>query len=69
MSNCPSRWSDLASAIQIAWTPPQRPNGVLLQYYIILTTFDGRTVIASARTNENATLSVELSDANLGKLL
>ena len=67
VNNCPSRWSDLTNDIQVTWAAPQRPNGVLLRYNIILTSFDGRTVIASASINENAALSVEFSNANLGK--
>ena len=67
MSNCPSRWNDLPNDIQVTWGAPQRPNGVLLRYYIQLTSFDGRTVIASASIDENAALSVEFSNANLGK--
>ena len=66
VSNCPSRWRDLPNDIQVSWAAPQRPNGVVLRYYIILTSYDSRTVVASASTNENATLSVELSNANLG---
>ena len=67
VSNCPSMWDNQNGVIQVAWTAPQRPNGVLLRYYIQLTSYDGRTVIAFASTNENATLSVELSNANFGK--
>ena len=68
VSNCPSMWDDQNGVIQVTWAAPQRPNGVLLQYYIQLTRYDdGRTVIASASTNEDATLSVELSAANLRK--
>ena len=67
VSNCPSRWSDLTNDIQVTWAAPQRPNGVLLRYYVQLTSFDGRRVIASASINENAALSVEFSNANLGK--
>ena len=67
MNNCPSSWSDRLDAIHFSWAAPQRPNGVLLRYYIQLTRYDNRTVIASASKNENATLSVEWSDANLGK--
>ena len=67
VSNCPSRWSDLPNDIRVTWAAPQRPNGVLRRYYIILTSFDGRTVIAVTSTNENAALSVEFSNTNLGK--
>ena len=69
VSNCPSRWrDDQNGVIQVTWAAPQQPNGVLLRYYIQLTRYDdGRTVIASASTDEDATLSVALSAANLGK--
>ena len=69
MSNCPSRWSDLTNDIQVNWTAPERPNGVLLRYYIVLTSFDGGRVIVSASINDDATvtLSVELSNTNLSK--
>ena len=67
MSNCPSRWSDLPNDIRVTWAAPQRPNGVLLRYYIQLASFDGTTVIAATSINEDAALSVEFSNANLGK--
>ena len=66
VNNCPSRWIDRNGVIQFSWAAPQRPNGVLRRYYIILTSFDGRTVIAS-ESYDNTTLSAELSNANLGK--
>ena len=66
MNNCPSRWNDLPNDIQVTWAAPQRPSGVLQRYYIILTSFDGRRVIAS-ESYDNTTLSAELSNANLGK--
>ena len=47
VNNCPSRWTDLASAIQITWSAPERPNGVLLRYHLQLTTYDGRRVIVT----------------------
>ena len=36
----------MANAIQVAWTAPERPNGMILQYHLQLTSYDGRTVIA-----------------------
>ena len=68
VSNCPSRWSDQPDDIRVTWAAPQRLNGVLQRYYVQLTTFDGRTDIASASIDENAALSVEFSNANLGKI-
>ena len=47
VNNCPSRWIDLISAILVTWTAPERPNGVLLRYYLQLTTYDGKRVIVS----------------------
>ena len=47
VNNCPSRWTDLASAIQVTWSAPERPNGVLLQYHLQLITYDGRRVIVT----------------------
>ena len=47
MGNCPSRWTDLASVIQVNWTAPERPNGIVLQYYLRLTNYDGTSVIAT----------------------
>ena len=47
VNNCPSRWIDLTSAILVTWAAPERPNGVLLQYHLQLTTYDGRRVIVT----------------------
>ena len=47
MGNCPSRRTDLASVIQLNWTAPERPNGILLRYYLWLTNYDGTSVIAT----------------------
>ena len=66
MNNCPSRWTDLASAIQVTWTAPERPNGMLLRYYLQLTTYGGRTVIASERVG-SGTLLGQLDNRHLGE--
>jgi len=64
---CPPGWTDLTSAIQVNWTAPQRPNGIILQYYLVLTNFSGNSVIASTTVNSNITLTTELT-ARLGEL-
>jgi len=63
---CPSRWTDLTSTIQVNWTAPQRPNGIVLQYYLVLTNFSGNTVIASTTVNSYATLTSDFT-ARLGE--
>ena len=63
---CPSRWTDQTSTIHVNWTAPQRPNGIVLQYYLVLTNFGGNTVIASTTVNSNATLTSEFT-ARLGE--
>ena len=63
---CPSRWTDQTSTIQVNWTAPQKPNGIVLQYYFVLTNFGGNTVIASTTVNSNATLTSEFT-ARLGE--
>ena len=64
VSNCPSRWTDLASAIQVNWTAPERPNGMLLRYHLQLTTYDGRRVIASESVG-SGTLVGQLDNSEL----
>ena len=56
MNNCPSRWTDLASAIQVTWTAPERPNGMILRYHLQLTSYNGRTVIVSASVGSSAVI-------------
>ena len=58
MNNCPSRWIDLrlVNAILVTWTAPERPNGVLLRYYLQLTTYDGRRVIVTASVGSSTFL-------------
>ena len=67
MNNCPSRWTDLASAIQVTWAAPERPNGVLLRYYLQLTTYDGRTIIVTASVG-SSTLLDDLDSSELREL-
>ena len=64
---CPSRWTDLTNAIQVDWAAPQRPNGIILQYYLLLTNFSGNNVIASTIVNSNVTLTTDFT-ARLGEL-
>ena len=64
MNNCPSRWTDLASAIQVTWTAPVRPNGILLRYHLQLTTYDGRRVTASENVG-SGTLPSQLDSSEL----
>ena len=66
MNNCPSRWTDLADAIQVNWTAPERLNGALLRYHLQLTSYDGRTVIATESV-ESGTLLGQLDNRHLGK--
>ena len=47
VNNCPSRWIDLTSAIQVTWAAPERPNGILLRYHLQLKSYDGRRVIVT----------------------
>ena len=60
-AGCPSRWTDQTSTIQVNWTAPQKPNGIVLQYYFVLTNFGGNTVIASTTVNSNATLTSDFT--------
>ena len=64
---CPSRWKDLTSTIQVNWTAPQRPNGIVLQYYLVLTNFGGNTVIATTTVNSNSTLTTNFANEALGE--
>ena len=64
---CPSRWKDLPNAVQVNWTSPQDPNGIVLQYYLALINYDGNTVIATASVNSNGALTTDVN-ARLGEL-
>ena len=64
---CPPEWTDLRSAIQVNWTAPRRPNGIILRYYLVLTTFSGNTVIATATVNSSSNLATDFT-ARLGEL-
>ena len=66
MNNCPSRWTDLTNAIQVTWTAPESPNGMLLQYHLQLTSYDGRTVIASDSLGSAAVIG-QLNNRQLGE--
>ena len=64
VNNCPSRWTDLASAIQVTWTAPERSNGILLRYHLQLTTYDGRRVITTESVG-SSTLLGQLDSSEL----
>ena len=64
---CPSRWTDQTSTIQVNWMAPKRPNGIILRYYLVLTTFSGNTVIATATVNSSGNLATDFT-AGLGEL-
>ena len=64
---CPSRWKDLTSTIQVDWTAPQRPNGFVLQYYLVLTNFGGNNVIATATVNSSDALTTNFASERLGE--
>ena len=63
---CPSRWRDLQNAIQVNWTSPQDPNGIVRQYYLALTSYAGNTVIATESVNSSGNLTTEFN-ARLGE--
>ena len=69
VSSCPSNWLDIrqASAIQITWSVPERPNGFILRYYLQLTTYDGRRVIVSTSVG-NSTFLDDLDSSELREL-
>ena len=56
----------MANAIQVAWTAPESPNGMLLQYHLQLTSYDGRTVIASESLGSAAVIG-QLNNRQLGE--
>ena len=64
---CPSRWTDQTSTIHVNWTAPHRPNGIVLQYYLVLTNFGGNTVIASTTVNSSDALITNFASERLGE--
>ena len=64
---CPSRWTDLISTIQVDWTAPQRSNGIVLRYYLVLTNFSGNSVIATTTVNSSDALITNFANEALGE--
>jgi len=64
---CPSRWIEHPSTIQVDWTAPQRPNGIVLQYYLVLTNFGGNTVIAATTVNSSDAFITNFANERLGE--
>ena len=64
VSNCPSRWT---GAIQVTWTAPERPNGMILRYHLQLISYDGRRLIATESVG-NSTLLGQLDSSQLREL-
>ena len=65
---CPSRWTDLTSTIQVNWTAPQIPNGIVLRYYLVLTNFGGNNVFAKTTVNGSDALITNFANERLGEL-
>ena len=65
---CPSRWTDEGSTIQVDWTAPQRPNGLVLWYYLILTSLSGNTVFGRIAVNSSGALTTDFANGMLGEL-
>ena len=65
---CPSRWTDEESTIQVDWMTPQRPNGLLLRYYLILRSFSGNSVFGRIAVDSSGALTTDFSNGILGEL-
>ena len=55
------------TAIQVTWTAPERPNGMILRYYLQLTTYDGRRVIVTESVGDTTFLD-DLDSSGLSEL-
>jgi len=53
------------STIQVDWTAPQRPNGLILRYYLILTSFSGNTVFDRIAVNSSGAFTTNFANGML----
>ena len=56
-----------ASSVTVSWSPPQRPNGVVLGYLVVLERYVGG-IIDSSNTDSNIFTTLFSNDEELGKL-
>lgn len=52
-----------STAINVAWLPPQTPNGILLRYEVVLHTDSSENIIANVSSDQNQYLITGLSPA------
>ena len=51
------------SSVVVSWSPPLRPNGIILEYTMILLQLNA---VAGAQTVSSSTLMVEFTSSELG---
>ena len=63
------QWVPLsASSVNVSWSPPQRPNGIILGYSVVLERYEDGLVINSIDV-DNSVFTVPFTDgAALGKM-
>ena len=55
------------SSVVVSWSPPLRPNGIILQYTMILLQLNAVAGFADAQTVSSSALMVEFTSSELGK--
>ena len=60
-------WNSLSdSRVVVSWGPPLRPNGIVLEYTIILLQLNAVAGFADAQTVSSSTFMVEFTSPELG---
>ena len=54
------------SSVMVSWSPPLTPNGIILEYTIILLELNAVAGFADAQTVSNSTFMVEFTSSELG---
>ena len=54
------------SSVMVSWSPPSTPNGIILEYTIILLELNAVAGFADTQTVSNSTFMVEFTSSEFG---